>query len=86
LVAAFNPESLVIANDSWKHSSHAAMRELGGGNGETHFAVEIVSRAFEGKVTLQRHRLVYATLDHELKNGLHALQLKAKTPAEVADL
>jgi len=35
LMAAFEPELLVITNDSWKHSSHAAMRELGGGNGET---------------------------------------------------
>jgi hypothetical protein len=29
-MAAFEPEVLVIANDSWKHSSHAAMRELRG--------------------------------------------------------
>jgi stress-induced morphogen len=37
------------------------------------------------QATLQRHRLIYAALDHELKNGVHALQLKTKTPAEVTD-
>lgn len=30
-----NPTSLVIANDSWKHQHHAAMRAISGGNGET---------------------------------------------------
>ncbi|KAG8766138.1 hypothetical protein FRB91_008638 [Serendipita sp. 411] len=97
LEAAFSPDQLRIVNDSWKHSSHAAMREIGGGNGETHFFVGIVSRAFEGKIpyspsllrrhspqgTLARHRLIYATLDEELKTGVHALQLETRTPAEV---
>ena len=32
---------------------------------------------------MQRHRLVYATLAEQLASGLHALQIKAKTPAEV---
>ncbi|PVF98561.1 bola-like protein [Serendipita vermifera] len=83
LEAALEPDVLTIANDSWKHSGHAAMREIGGGNGETHFAVEIVSKAFEGKRTIQRHRLIYAVLDDELKNGVHALQLTTRTPSEL---
>ena len=32
---------------------------------------------------MQRHRLVYATLADQLASGLHALQIKAKTPAEI---
>jgi len=32
---------------------------------------------------MQRHRLVYATLAEQLASGLHALQIKAKTPAEI---
>ena len=32
--------------------------------------------------TIQHHRLVYATLAEQLASGLHALQIKAKTPAE----
>ena len=79
------------------------MRGRGGGNSETHFTVEVVSKEFEGKVRqtsskrdlllpynlmqtwqepMQRHRLIYSTLQAELNAGLHALQIKAKTPDE----
>ncbi len=29
-----------------------------------------------------RHRMVYEILDQEIKDGIHALSLKTKTPAE----
>lgn len=32
---------------------------------------------------MQRHRLVYAALVEQLASALHALQIKAKTPAEI---
>lgn len=32
-------------------SGHAAMKAIGGGNGETHFTVEITASEFEGKVS-----------------------------------
>lgn len=31
---------------------------------------------------MQRHRLIYSTLQAELDAGLHALVIKAKTPKE----
>lgn len=31
---------------------------------------------------MQRHRLIYSTLQAELDGGLHALVIKAKTPKE----
>lgn len=53
---------------------------------ETHFRLEIVSEAFKGLGQLQRHRKVNGILKEELdmENGVHALQLKTKTPEEVA--
>ncbi len=51
---------------------------------ETHFKVVCVSPAFEGKPLLGRHRAVNALLDAELKGGVHALSIVAKTPAEWA--
>lgn len=51
---------------------------------ETHFKVVLVSAAFEGKPLLGRHRVVNALLDAELKGGVHALSIVAKTPGEWA--
>lgn len=49
-------------------------------------SVTITSSAFESKMQPARHRLVYALLKDELsqEGGIHALQLKTKTPAEEA--
>ncbi|KAF8606182.1 bola-like protein [Ceratobasidium sp. AG-I] len=82
LTQQFNPTELKITNDSWQHRHHTAMRESGGGNGETHFSVQIVSESFAGKSAMQRHRLIYGALSEELAQGLHALSLHTKTPSE----
>ncbi|KAK7687064.1 hypothetical protein QCA50_009564 [Cerrena zonata] len=81
--ALLKPSSVTITNDSWQHRHHSAMRAQGGGNGETHFSVNVVSDAFRGKSTMQRHRMIYAALSDEFAQGLHALSLKTKTPEEV---
>ncbi|TFK44417.1 bola protein [Crucibulum laeve] len=84
LTALLEPTTITIINDSWKHRHHTAMQEQDGGNGETHFSVQIVSNAFNGKTTMQRHRIIYSALSEELSQGLHALSLKTKTEAEIA--
>ncbi len=48
-----------------------------------HFEALVVSDAFEGKSLIQRHRMVLATVNAEIASDeLHALSIKAKTPAE----
>ena len=44
--------------------------------------VLIVSDCFAGKLPVARHRMVYSLLDGEFKEGLHAVNIIAKTPAE----
>ncbi|KAH9986547.1 bola-like protein-domain-containing protein [Russula compacta] len=83
LTSLLHPSILTITNDSWQHRHHVAMREQGGGNGETHLSIQVVSEEFVGKTTMQRHRMIYAALSEELKNGLHALCLNTKTHAEI---
>jgi BolA protein len=80
LRARFAPLRLEIEDDSARHRGHAGYRE----GGETHFRVEIVATAFEGQNRVARQRLVYDTLKDEFAAGLHALEVRALTPAEQA--
>jgi acid stress-induced BolA-like protein IbaG/YrbA len=48
-----------------------------------HFEARVVSAAFEGRSTLEQHKMVYAPLQELLKTGeLHALALKTYTPTQ----
>jgi BolA protein len=78
LGAAFNPQRLDIVDESHRHAGHAGARP----GGETHFRVEIVSSAFEGKSRLERQRLVYAALKDEMAGRIHALSLVTRAPGE----
>ena len=78
----FAPSRLSIEDESGRHRGHAGWRE----EGETHFRVEIVSDAFEGRSRVARQRLVYDALKDELAGGVHALALTTLTPAEAAKL
>ena len=50
-----------------------------------HWFATIVSPSFEGKRLIQRHQLVYATLDSEMQSeAVHALSMRTFTPAEWA--
>jgi len=52
-----------------------------------HFDATVVSADFDGKPTLARHRMVYATLGNRFDTDvLHALALKTYTPAQWRDL
>ena len=52
------------------------------GDDGVHFEAHVVSPSFSGKSTLQRHRLVYATLGKLMGNEIHALGLHTDTPEE----
>lgn len=48
-----------------------------------HWFATLVSSAFEGKRSIQRHQMVYATLGSRLHTDeVHALSMKTFTPAE----
>nr|XP_043628239.1 sufE-like protein 1, chloroplastic/mitochondrial [Erigeron canadensis] len=74
------PIELQVDDVSYQHAGHAGVK---GSDGETHFNLKVVSKEFEGKSLVKRHRLIYSLLDDELQSGLHALSIEAKTPAEV---
>ena len=78
LSEAFSPENLDVVDESHLHEGHAGHRP----NGETHFRVYIVSKAFEGKSRIDRHRMINSVLAAELTGSIHALAIKAHAPGE----
>ena len=52
------------------------------GDDGVHFEAVVVSPAFAGKSTLQRHRMVYATLGSLMGKEIHALGLRTEAPGE----
>jgi acid stress-induced BolA-like protein IbaG/YrbA len=51
------------------------------GNDGVHFEARVVCESFRGKATLQRHRMVYATLGELMGNEIHALGLQTEVPS-----
>jgi BolA protein len=80
LTEGLKPTRLDIVDDSQRHAGHAGADPAG----ETHFAVTVVSPAFEGLSRVARQRMVYDLLAAELKERVHALALRTLTPAEDA--
>ena len=72
------PTRLDIVDESHRHAGHAGARP----EGETHFAVTIVSAAFAGLDRVARQRLVYEILADELATRVHALSLTTLAPGE----
>jgi len=62
-----------VIDESWKHAGHGATG---------HFVLRVVSPRFEGVSQLDRHRMVFAALSEEMGSAIHALSVKALTPAE----
>lgn len=77
LERALDPVELSITDDSHRHVGHAGARD-----GRGHFSVHIVSAGFEGLNPLARHRAVYQALGGLMLTDIHALSMKALTPAE----
>ncbi|MGQ7794271.1 BolA family protein [Faunimonas sp. B44] len=78
LTEALAPRRLTVVDESHLHAGHAGHRP----GGETHFRIEIVSDAFEGKSRLERHRQINAILAAELADRVHALAIRAHAPSE----
>jgi BolA family transcriptional regulator, general stress-responsive regulator len=72
-----NPQSINIRDDSSLHAGHVGARGGGG-----HFTVQIISEQFSGKSTLERHRMVYQSVEDLMPGEIHALSIQALTPEE----
>ncbi len=68
---AFDPEVLVVEDDSDSHYGHSGWRE----GGETHFNVTLRAPQFATMSRINRHRAVHAALGPDLVGRIHALAL-----------
>ncbi len=78
LLIALEPTRLDLINDSHLHAGHASSPQTG----ESHFRLLVVSRTFEGRSRLDRHRMVNEILADFLRDKVHALAVKAYAPGE----
>ena len=77
LRAAIVPlQALEVLNESHLHAGHT-----GAGEG-SHWRVRITSERMAGLSRVARHRLVYDALRDVIPQGVHALAIEAKSPAE----
>ena len=74
LTSALNPEILDVLNESYMHNVPEGS--------ESHFKVVAVSKDFEGKMLIARHRMINEVLKEELEGSIHALSLHTMTPDE----
>ena len=77
-LAALEPESYTLNDDSAAHRGHAGAASGGG-----HFSLTIVSPKFRNLSTLARHRLVYEAMGELMQRDIHALSISALTPEEL---
>jgi BolA family transcriptional regulator, general stress-responsive regulator len=77
-LAALEPHSLELADESEMHRGHAGYSEGGG----THWRLSIVSPRFSGQSTVARHRMIYQALESLMQHPIHALAITARSPEE----
>jgi BolA protein len=77
-LSALEPQALELVDESEKHRGHAGYREGGG----THWRLSIVSPRFQGRSTLERHRMIYQALGSLMQHPIHALAISARSPEE----
>jgi BolA family transcriptional regulator, general stress-responsive regulator len=74
LTEELSPVYLEIEDESGNHNVPEGA--------ESHFKVLAVSDKFESLSKIERHQKIYALLNDEFKNGLHALSIRAYTHSE----
>lgn len=81
LRAAFRPSFLEIVDETHLHSGHFQQKNLQSlPNKErpalTHLRLKIHAKKFAPLTLVERHRAIYAVLEEDFKEGLHALTLE----------
>jgi BolA protein len=76
-LAALEPLSLAIEDESHLHAGHAGAKEGG------HYKITIVTAAFNDQNIVKRHRMIHAAVGDLMRGRIHALSIRAFSPDEV---
>ncbi len=77
-LAALDPDSMDIQDESAQHAGHVGARGGGG-----HYRLVLVSRRFAGQPLQARHRMIYEALAPLMHQQIHALAIQAYAPDEI---
>ncbi len=69
-------DAIEVINESHLHAGHP------GAGQDTHWRVRVVAGCMAGLSRPARHRLVYDALSSLISQGIHALAIEARGPAE----
>ena len=72
LEAAFPGAKVQVADTSAGHETH--------NSSGAHLAIVVAYQGFAGKSLVEQHQMVYAVLKEEMKEQVHALKIKTRTP------
>jgi stress-induced morphogen len=76
-----NPNQLKARLESLSPSTQVEVADLTGT--EDHYQAVVISPAFEGKIMIEQHRMVFKLVQAEVDSGeVHALTLKTFTPEQ----
>ena len=76
-LSSLEPLKIDIEDEGHLHVGHAGAKSGG------HFKLYIVSKFFDNMSVINRHKLIYKTLDKLMKTEIHALSITAKSPNEL---
>lgn len=76
----YTPEKIKLIVEEKMPGSRVQVKDLTGS--QDHYELTVVSKDFEGKGLVERHRMVYALFGSAVGAEIHALSVKAYTPQE----
>ena len=83
--SGMSPDQVKARIETLAPGTEAQVMDLTGT--QDHYQAVVVSPVFEGKLTMQQHRMVFDLFKSEIaSNEVHALTLKTFTPAAYAKL
>jgi len=79
-----SPEQIKNRIETLAPGTKVTIKDLTGT--QNHYEATVISPVFEGRPTIEQHRMVFGTVESEVESGdVHALSLKTYTPEQYSN-